>query len=105
MTQESSGADAENLPRDHDIVLRMGLSSAAMDDTMVQQIEAFRCSRGALLAERRNRSYTIYHANSGALVARPCPTASTDRFEILYWSLWNRAMGVYRSPRTHNHVT
>lgn len=59
-----------------------------MDDAIIQQIEAFHCSRGALLAERRNRGYTIYHANSGAPVARLRPTASANRFEVLYWSLW-----------------
>ena len=33
---------------------------AAMDDPIIQRIERFRCSRGALSAERRNRGYTLY---------------------------------------------
>ena len=37
----------------------------AMDDPIIQRIECFRCSRGTLHAERRNRG-----------------------FEVLYWSLW-----------------
>src|SRR5271168_4267845 len=60
----------------------------AMDDPIIQRIECFRCSRGTLHAERRNRGYTLYRARSGALVARLRPTGSDDRFEVLYWSLW-----------------
>jgi hypothetical protein len=58
-----------------------------MDDPIIQRIERFRCSRGTLFAERRNRGYTLYCAQSGALVARLRPTGY-DSFEILYWSLW-----------------
>jgi hypothetical protein len=60
---------------------------AAMDDPVIQCIEQFRCSRKALFAERRNRGYTLYDARSGAPVARLRP-AGSDRFEVLYWSLW-----------------
>jgi len=31
-----------------------------MDDPIIQRIERFRCSRGTLFAERRNRGYTLY---------------------------------------------
>ena len=41
-----------------------------------------------MLAERRNRGYTLYHAGSGAPVARLRQTAKDDRVEVLYWSLW-----------------
>ena len=61
---------------------------AAMDDPIIQCVEQFRCSRGALFAERRNRGYTLYDAKSGAPGARLRPTANADRFEVLYWSLW-----------------
>ena len=60
----------------------------AMDDPIIQRIERFRCSRGTLFAERRNRGYTLYSTRSGALVARLRPTGCDDRFEVLYWSLW-----------------
>jgi hypothetical protein len=40
------------------------------DDPIIQRIESFRCRRGQLLAERRNRGYTPNRASSGALVAR-----------------------------------
>jgi hypothetical protein len=60
----------------------------AMDDPIIQRIERFRCSRGTVFAERRNRGYTLYSAHSGALVARLRPTRHDDRLEVLYWSLW-----------------
>jgi hypothetical protein len=59
-----------------------------MTDTIIHQIEQFRCSRGALFAERRNRGYTLYDVGSGAPVARLRPTGNEGRFEALYWSLW-----------------
>lgn len=67
-----------------------GLLFAAMDDPIIQCIEHFRCPRGALFAERRNRGYTIYDARCGAPVARLRPTGRDDRFEVLYWSLWKQ---------------
>jgi hypothetical protein len=73
----------------------------AMDDPIIERIESFACRRGRLLAERRNRGYTLYHAGSGAPVARLCQTGREDRargpgartgredrVEVLYWSLW-----------------
>jgi hypothetical protein len=59
-----------------------------MSDLIVQRIENFRCRRGPLSAERRNRGYTLYHAGSGAPVARLRPTGQDDRVDVLYWSLW-----------------
>jgi hypothetical protein len=59
-----------------------------MDDPIILRIERFRCSRGVLFAERRNRGYTLYNANSGTPLAR-VPSVGTDgSFEVLYWSLW-----------------
>ena len=52
------------------------------------RIESFRCRRGQLAAERRNRGYTLYRASSGAHVARLRPIGQGDRVEVLYWSLW-----------------
>jgi hypothetical protein len=59
-----------------------------MNDPIIQRIERFRCRRGPLSAERRNRGYTLCHAGSGAPVARLRPTGQDDRVEVLYWSLW-----------------
>jgi hypothetical protein len=59
-----------------------------MTDPIIQRIESFGCRRGPLLAERRNRGYTLYHAASGATVARLRQTEQHGRVEVLYWSLW-----------------
>jgi hypothetical protein len=59
-----------------------------MTDMIIQQIEQFRCPRGNLFAERRNRGYTLFDADPGAPVARLSPTGHEGRFEVLYWSLW-----------------
>jgi len=59
-----------------------------MTDAIIQSVDDFRCSRGTLFAERRNRGYTLYDAGSGAPVARLRPAGSEGRFEVLYWSLW-----------------
>jgi hypothetical protein len=58
------------------------------EDPIIQRIESFRCRRGQLFAERRDRGYTLYRASSGALVARLRPIGQDDRLEVLSWSLW-----------------
>jgi hypothetical protein len=58
-----------------------------MTDPIIQRVETFRCPRGQLIAERRNRGYTLYHEPSGRPVARLRPTGQDDRVEVLYWSL------------------
>jgi hypothetical protein len=59
-----------------------------MADPIIERIESFRCRRGRLVAERRNRGYTLYRASSGTPIARLRPTGQNDRVEVLYWSLW-----------------
>jgi len=59
-----------------------------MADPIIARIESFACPRGRLLAQRRNRGYTLTHATSGAPVARLRQTGRGDRVEVLYWSLW-----------------
>ena len=64
------------------------------NDGFVQRIERFPFTRGADLVERRNRGTSLYHAASGAPVARLRPNANDDcratddRVEVLYWSFW-----------------
>ena len=58
------------------------------EDPIFQRVESFHCRRGQLLAERRNRGYTLYRANSGAPVARLRPSGQGDRVEVLYYSVW-----------------
>jgi hypothetical protein len=48
-----------------------------MTDPIFEQIEAFRCPRASLAAERRNRGHTLYNARSGTSVAR-LRTTNTD---------------------------
>jgi hypothetical protein len=59
-----------------------------MTDPIIQRIESFQCRRGQLVAERRNRGYTLYRASAGTPIARLRPTGQNDRVEVLYWSLW-----------------
>ena len=75
----------------------------AMDDPIIQRIERFRCSRGSLFAERRNRGYTLYSARSGALVARLRPTICDDSSNTLLVAL-EGPMGLDRPVRTHRLV-
>lgn len=44
--------------------------------------------KGAVVAERRNRGYTLHHAGFGALVAGLRPTGHNGSVEVLYWSAW-----------------
>jgi len=57
-----------------------------MTDDVLQRVERFHFPRGAVIPERRNRGYTLYHARSGAPVARLRPTGRNDSVEVLYWS-------------------
>ena len=60
-----------------------------MTDPIIQRIETFRCARGPLTAEKRNRGYTLYHAVSGQPVARlRFIPGKDDRVQVLYWSHW-----------------
>lgn len=59
-----------------------------VDDPVIQAIERFRCAKGPLSAERRNRGYTIYTADTGTPVARLRQAGAHGNFEVLYWSLW-----------------
>jgi hypothetical protein len=61
---------------------------AAMVDPIIERIESFAWRRGRLLAERRNRGYTLYHAGSSMPVARLRQTEREGRVEVLYWSPW-----------------
>ena len=67
--------------------LRATYNIVSMTDGIVQRIERLPFTRGAVLVERRNRGYSLYHAASGAPVARLRPNAGHDRVEVLYWSL------------------
>lgn len=55
-----------------------------MADEIIQRVERFRSPRGALFAERRNRGYTLYDAQSGAPVARLRPIGNDDRVGVIF---------------------
>ena len=57
-------------------------------DEVLLRIERFRFPRGPVCAERRNRGYSLHHAETGAPIARLRPTGRSDRMEILHWSSW-----------------
>ena len=61
-----------------------------MSDDIARRIQRFRFPRGAVVAERRNRGYTLHHAPSGAPVARLRPTGRDDSVEVLHWSAWKQ---------------
>jgi len=52
-------------------------------DDILSRVERFHFPRGAVIPERRNRGYTLYHARSGAPVARLRPTGRNDSVEVL----------------------
>ncbi len=60
----------------------------AMTDDIVRRIEHFQFPKGTVVAGRRNRGYRLYHARSGAPVARLRAVGRNDSFEVLYWSAW-----------------
>jgi hypothetical protein len=64
----------------------------SVTDGIVQRIERFPFTRGAVLVEHRNRGYSLYHAASSAPVGRLRPNANDDRVEVLYWSLWKERL-------------
>jgi len=59
-----------------------------MTDDIAQRIERFCFPRGAVVCERRNRGYTLYHALPAAPVARLRQAEGDDRVEVFYWSAW-----------------
>ena len=53
------------------------------DDDIIQRIDNFAFDAGPVVAQRRNRGFTLIHA------ARLRPLGRDDLYEILYWSLCN----------------
>jgi len=70
-------------------------------DPIMQRVKACRWRRRQLLVPHRNRGYTLYRANSTALVARLRPTGQDDQVEALCGSPWKeRWTTVGRFDRT-----
>jgi hypothetical protein len=60
------------------------------DDDIIRRIERYRFPRAPVAAQRRNRGYTLLHADTGAPIARLRPAGPNDQMEILYWSAWKQ---------------
>jgi hypothetical protein len=58
------------------------------DNETIRQIERFPFRRAPVAAERRNKGYTLLHAETGRPIARLRPYGRDELMEILYWSLW-----------------
>ena len=65
-------------------------SSLMLDDEIIQRIERFAFRRAPVAAERRNKGYTLLHADTGAPIGRLRPIGRDDQMEILYWSSWKQ---------------
>ena len=65
-------------------------SSLMRDDEIIRRIERFPFRRAPVAAERRNKGYTLLHAETGAPIARLRPIGRDDQMEILYWSSWKQ---------------
>jgi hypothetical protein len=63
-------------------------NGAMTDEDVIQFIENFKFRAGPVAVERRNRGFTIIHAETGVPIARLRPVGRDDLVEILYWSLW-----------------
>lgn len=61
-----------------------------LDDEIIQRIERFPFPRAPVAAERRNKGYTLLHAETGHPIARLRPIGRDDLMEILYWSSWKQ---------------
>lgn len=57
------------------------------DDDIIQLIVNFAFDAGPVVAQRRNRGFTLVHAKTGVPIARLRPLGRDDLYEILYWSL------------------
>jgi len=58
------------------------------DEEIIQLIEKFKFDAGPVAVERRNRGFTLIHAETSVPIARLRPIGRDDLFDILYWSLW-----------------
>jgi hypothetical protein len=58
------------------------------DDDIIRLIENFKFDAGPVAVERRNRGFTLIHAETGVPIARLRPIGRDDLVDILYWSLW-----------------
>ncbi len=58
------------------------------DSGIIRLIETFKFDAGPVVAERRNRGFTLIHAEAGIPIARLRLIGQDDLVENRYWSLW-----------------
>ena len=68
------------------------------DDDIIRLIENFKFDAGPVAVERRNRGFTLIHAETGVPIARLRPIGRDDLVEILYWSLWKERWATFKFP-------
>ena len=54
------------------------------DDEIISFIENFEFDAGPVTVERRNRGFTLIHAETGVPIARLRPVGRDDLLDILY---------------------
>ena len=54
------------------------------NDDIIQLIETFDFDAGPVVVERRNRGFTLIHAETGVPIARLRPIGRDDLVDILY---------------------
>ena len=67
------------------------------NDDIIQLIETFDFDAGPVVVERRNRGFTLIHAETGVPIARLRPIGRDDLVDILYWSLWKERCAPFGS--------
>src|ERR1019366_1084354 len=73
---------------DNSAPIRHNGAMTMKDDDIIRLIENFKFDAGPVAVERRNRGFTLIHAETGVPIARLRPIGRDDLVDILYWSLW-----------------
>ena len=66
------------------------------DDDIIRFIENFEFDAGRVAVERRNRGFTLIHAETGVPIAACALSDATISLRILDWSLWKERW--FRGP-------
>jgi hypothetical protein len=74
--------------KDNEAPIRHNGAMTMTDNDIIRLIENFKFDAGPVVVERRNRGFTLIHAETCIPIARLRPIGRDDLVEILYWSLW-----------------
>src|SRR5262249_8054953 len=81
---------------------KFGYDGRMTNDQILERIARFYFPKGPVIAERRNRGYSLFHANTGAPIARLRPFGRDDRVELLYLVVVEGEVGADRPLRSHH---